>query len=89
VDERLERVEWLRAASDRVGALGALWDLRDLAYDRPALWGRFTAETLFQSIAEEVDRASDDAVDWGAFSSLLVAALNSAVEWSDRGTGDG
>ena len=85
MSERLDRVEWLRAASTRASALDALWDLRDLAYDKPALWNRFSAELLFQALAEQVDRAPDDAIDWGAFSSLLAAALTSAVQWSDGG----
>jgi hypothetical protein len=62
------------------------WDLRDLAYDRPEAWHGFTAELLFQALAEQVDGAASDAIDWAAFTSLLAAILTASVQWSSPPT---
>jgi len=86
MNQALDRVEFLRARNTRVGVTHALWDLRDLAYDHPEIWQRFTAELLFQALAEQADRAPDDAINWAAFSSFVGDALQAAVEWSRSGT---
>lgn len=64
--------------------LDAIWNLRDLAYDRPEVWQGFTAELLFQALAEEVDRTPGDAVDWDGLTTLLAASLANAAKWSRR-----
>lgn len=74
----------LSMASDREALSSALWDLRDLAYDEPELWGRFTAEVLFQGLAEQVDAARDDAIEWSAFRDLLSAVLGRSTWWLDQ-----
>jgi len=85
VSEATDWIDRLRSTTTRVAALDALWDLRDLAYDRPQAWHGFVAEVFFQVLAEQVDEASD-AIDWGAFTSLLAAALTAAVEPSRPNT---
>jgi hypothetical protein len=86
VSEALERIDRLRSTNTKADALDALWDLRDLAYDRPEAWHGFTAELLFQAFAENVDGAAHDAIDWGAFTSLLAAILTATVQWSSPQT---
>jgi len=80
----LDRVEFLRARTTKADVTHALWDLRDLAFDHPEIWKRFTAELLFQALAEQADRSADDAINWDAFSSLMADALQAAMEWSGR-----
>lgn len=82
----LDYIDRLRSAGTKADALNALWDLRDLAYDQPAVWHGFSAEALFQALAEEVDSAATDAIDWDAFATLLAATLTATTRPSDPKT---
>jgi hypothetical protein len=79
----LARIERMRLSSTRSDVVDAIWDLRDLAYDHPKSWQGFTAELLFQALAEEADRAPSDAVDWDGLATLLAASLTKVVTWAD------
>lgn len=76
-----EWIERLRAASTRDAALNTVWDLRDDAYDFPAEWQRLTAVRLLHFLAEQLEQAGDDAIDWEQFGNLVGNAV--AVARSD------
>lgn len=78
----LATVERLRSSTARDDVINAIWDLRDLAYDHPKSWHGFTAELLFQALAEEADRAPSEAVDWEGLATLLAASLTNVVTWA-------
>lgn len=58
-------------------AAGAIWDLRDHSYDHPEQWKGVHAESIFQAMAEIVERAIDagEDVDWNRFPVLVQATL--------------
>jgi hypothetical protein len=62
--------------------LTTLWDFRDLANDQARVWDDFTAELLFQALAERVDGADGESIDWEAFTTLLAEALKVAASWA-------
>lgn len=69
--ERDERLLRLAQAGTRSDALDALWDLRDLAFDRPELFEVLTAETLFQALAEELE--SSVSTEWEPSAGPMLA----------------
>jgi flavin-binding protein dodecin len=58
-------------------AAGAIWDLRDHSYDHPEQWTGVYAESIFQAMAEIIERAIDagEDVDWTRFPVLDQATL--------------
>ncbi|MFJ4108155.1 hypothetical protein [Oerskovia enterophila] len=71
----LQRLDAARTTDELVGAL---WDLRDSAYDTPELWSTFAAEAFFQRLAGELEDAPAD--DAGQLSvPVLARAVKSAV----------
>ena len=56
---------------------GALWDLRDHAYDHPEQWTGVSPEDVFQVMAQIVERATDADVDmdWIKFPSVVTSSL--------------
>ncbi|MFF3065733.1 MULTISPECIES: hypothetical protein [unclassified Oerskovia] len=50
----------LDAARTKDELVGALWDLRDSAYDTPEVWSAFAAEAFFQRLAGELEDAPAD-----------------------------
>lgn len=83
VTTALAWIERMRTASAKDDVVSVIWDLRDLAYDNPRGWDGFTADLLFQALAEEVDQAPGDAVNWDGLASLLAASLAKAVTWAN------
>jgi hypothetical protein len=75
VDEIIFGVNRLRNADARDAVLGALWDLRDSAYDHPQLWHALTAETLLQALAQILDDAAVADSDWPVANRLLARAF--------------
>lgn len=69
----------LRDATARDEVLGALWDLRDLAFDHPESWHALTAETLFQALAETLEEVPADDREWLAVNRLLARAIAHVV----------
>ena len=56
---------------------GAIWDLRDHAYDHLEQWKDADAESIFQVMAEIIERAIDagEDVDWTTFPVLVQKTL--------------
>lgn len=76
MDEFIQALHRLRDATAREEILDALWDLRDLAFDRPGSWAPLTADTLLQALAEAVeDMSADDRRDWLIANRLLAHAF--------------
>ena len=51
-----EELTDLRLAKNREDIIGALWNLRDSAYDDPKAWRLVSAETLFETLAQAITR---------------------------------
>jgi hypothetical protein len=56
---------------------GAIWNLRDHTYDHPEQWKGVQAVSVFQVMAEIIERAIDaeEEVDWNRFPVLVQDAL--------------
>jgi hypothetical protein len=56
---------------------GAIWDLRDHSYDHSEQWKGVYAESVFQVMAEIIERAIDaeEEVDWTMFPALVQDTL--------------
>jgi hypothetical protein len=57
--------------------VGAIWDLRDDAYDHPREWKAVTAEAVFQAVGDVLERAIDAGgnMDWKLFPTVVREAL--------------
>jgi hypothetical protein len=67
-----------RDSQTPLGAVvGAIWDLRDHSYDHPEQWKGVDAESVFQVMAEIIERAidADEDMDWIRFPRLVQDAL--------------
>lgn len=65
----------LATAQTNQALVGALWHLRDLAYDAPTAWIDFTAEAFLQSLAAELEQDSGPLAI-----STVVGALAKAID---------
>ena len=52
---------------------GAIYDLRDHAYDNPALWERVSAVSVLEVMGQTMDRAidADEEIDWTSFTKVV------------------
>ncbi|WP_408895759.1 hypothetical protein ACJ5H2_12670 [Nocardioides sp. R1-1] len=73
-----EWIERLRAASTRDEVLGAVWDLRDDAYDFPGEWQRVSAVRLLHFLADQLEQVADGTVTWERFGRLIGNAVADA-----------
>ena len=60
MDDLTLGLQRLGVAETKQQLVDALWDLRDSAYDQPPVWTALTAETLLQTLAEELDQTPPD-----------------------------
>jgi hypothetical protein len=79
MDDRIDRIHRLGDAKARDEILNAAWDLRDSAYDAPESWHALTAESLFQALAEAIDRGPAEDRDWLMAGRLLAAVIEDAL----------
>jgi len=80
VDDFAIGLQRLAVAQTKDQLVNAIWDLRDSAYDHPEHWNAFTAEAIFQCLADELEAApADEGIAVPA--DLLARAVRKAREY--------
>ncbi|MDR7384748.1 hypothetical protein [Promicromonospora iranensis] len=75
VDALALGMQRLDAAQTKDELVEALWDLRDLVYDQPEIWGALTAEMVLQGLAYELEQTPADEGSQVSVSVLASALL--------------